>query len=326
MKTPLKSYFIAIVCVSIWLISCRKEKTPFPDELSAAAQAQLTEPDRSPGIVNIDSLLALETNGAIPFPVSGSYNCKLKKPLYKESLLYNKSGSSNDFIVKAENELRGKYYSWPKGLHLDSITGAINVSASQGGIKYTVGFVQTGYRDTCLQDIVLSGASYVDSIYVLGKNDSLAYPYFNANLATASICNVSGDEDYPGSGGKGDDKCEFDAEDNKGKKGRANEKKVKVRTVSGVINLKKTLADGAFGSANPVNGQGLIVPVYYKLADQSAKALQKVNVQLIFFDKKSDIPVALLNYIQRKQTSIRGGRLISAGGDPRPPLVIITRS
>lgn len=285
-----------------------------------------TNPTTDPfQLINIDSLLRTETPGAVPLPVNG--RC-INGPIYPDSLIYLRPDGGADYIIyPINNPGVGKYYSWPQGLRLDSLTGSINVSASETGLRYKIGFVKKGTTDTCIRTIILAGASYIDSIYVLGNNDTLAYPYFNADPRTSSICDASDDTDYPGIPGRGNgnNKCEFDAADTRGKKGNANQKKVKVRTISGVINLKKTFEEGAFGP-NPVNGQAITVPIYYELNDQSGMALQKVDVQLVYYHSRSEIPAALINYIQEKRTDIISLSLILPLGNPRPPIIVITRS
>ena len=122
-------------------------------------------------------------------------------------------------------------------------------------------------------------------MYVLSNNDTLATPFFNADPNISSVCDPSDESDYPGNGnGGGNDKCEFDdgSDDDNGNGSadepppgqRANDQKVRVRTKSGVINLKKTLGDGAFGP-NPQNGDRKEVTIYYRLNDCSSKSLQK---------------------------------------------------
>jgi len=319
MKKALIAYPIVMLCLLYNFAGCTKNKDEFIEtDLFAEAET-------FPVLVNIDSILRLETIAPIPFPKSGKYNCNIAK-LYKEPVLYN-NGSDKDVIVKVDKAPPpGKFYAWPMGLAIDVNNGSINVSASQGGYKYTVGYVKNGTKDTCLQDIIIAGASYKDSIYILGNNDTLAFPYFNANAASVSVCDASDDDDYHDPIRHGNDKCEFDGEDHHGKGGHAAAKHVKVRTISGAINLKRTLEEGALGSADPVNGQGLVVPVYYQLQDQGNKAIQKINVQLIYYKSKSDIPAALRDYIIRKQTSINTFSLLSPYGNPRPPLIVITRS
>jgi hypothetical protein len=54
-------------------------------------------------------------------------------------------------------------------------------------------------------------------------------------------------------------------------------------------------------------------------------AIQHTPVKLIYYDKKSNIPQALLDEINAKRTNILDQVLILLGGNPRPPLIIITR-
>lgn len=326
MKRTHISLPVAFACVIYAFIACSKNDRDI--YIDTDSQNHLTEPETFAGAVNIDSILGLETIAAVPYPNSGSFKCSIER-IYKDSVLYNDKGPGSSSIVKVDkNPGAGKYYSWPQGLAIDSVTGSINVTASAGGYRYTVGFVKNGTRDTCLQNIIISGATYKDGIYVLANNDTLAYPYFNADPAGAAICDNSGDNDYQDNQGhgNGNHKCEFDAADPKGKKGRANSKHVKVRTISGAINLKKTQEEGAFGATVPVNGQGIMVPVYYKLQDKGNKTLQKVNVQVIYYDRQTDIPVSLVSYINRRKSRTESRALITPDGNPRPPLIVITRS
>ncbi|RYF96606.1 MAG: hypothetical protein EOO00_02295 [Chitinophagaceae bacterium] len=326
MKRTHISIPIAMAFVIYAFIACTKNNAD--QYIDTSSSTQLIEQETFAGPVNIDSILKMETIAAIPFPQSGSFNCQIGQ-LYHDSILYDQKGSSSSFVVKVnKNPGVGKYYSWPQGLAIDSVTGSINVTASTGGYRYIVGFVKSGSRDTCLQQILIAGATYKDGVYVLGNNDTLIYPYFNANPAGTAICDNSGDGDYQDNqgNGNGNHRCEFDAEDHQGKKGRANIKHVKVRTISGAINLRKTLEEGAFGTTTPANGQGIMVPVYYKLQDKGNKALQKVNVQLIYYNSQTEIPATLLSYIDRRKTRTESRALIAPDGNPRPPLIVITRS
>jgi hypothetical protein len=321
MKTKIDSYLASLLIVCAVVAGCNKDR-----EIIVPVNEALEAPESFPGMISLDSLYALETIAEVPFPQSARYNCTAK-PFFRDSVIYGKSGAPHNHIVRVDNNPgNGKFFSWPAGLAIDSITGSINVSASQGGFKYAVGFVKNGSKDTCLQNIIIAGASYLDGVYVIGNNDTIARPYFNGDPSGTIVCDASNDNDYPGNSGNGNAKCEFDAADQHGKKGRANGKHVKVRTVSGEINLKRTLAEGAFGSTSPSNGQGIVVPVYYRLNDKGGKALQKISVQIVFFDSKDDIPTTLLAYIARKRVQAQTKSLIFPSGTPRPPLIVITRS
>lgn len=276
----------------------------------------------------------------IPFPENLRINSCVSAPDYGKDIICPKwRGPNNDYKVKLKHNLgAGTYYAWPAGLVINPTTGEINVSQSETGAKYIVGFVKAGSPDTCLTELVIGGINYVDSVYVLNSNDTLATPYYNADPTVSSVCDPSDDTDYPGNNGNGNGggnpKCEFDdgSDDDNGNGTadeplpgqRANDQKVRVRTKNGVINLKKTLEDGAFGP-NPKNGDKKQVTIYYRLNDCSVKALQKIKVDLIYYEKKSDIPVTLLNDVTRNRTSFMTYRIIAPDGKPRPPQIFVTR-
>ena len=277
------------------------------------------------------------------FPSTINFNCT-ESPVYEDTILCAKwRGPNNDYIARPLNRPpRGKYYSWPSGLQIDVNTGAINVTQSEGGMQYLVGFVKEGTRDTCHSRIIISGVHYKDKVYILERNDTLAIPYFNANPLIQAICDISGDDDYPGNNNgspngdlTGSTRCEFDDdEDDDNGNGtadepppgqQANDKFIRVRTKSGIINLKKSLEDGAFGP-DPQNGATTNARIYYRLNDCSQKALRSIKVRLIYFDKKSDIPPSLLQEVVAKQYNFESYQLISTDCAPRPPLIIVTRS
>jgi hypothetical protein len=209
-------------------------------------------------------------------------------------------------------------------LVIDSATGTINLSQSETGERYNIGYVKNGTHDTCVSQLIVGGITYLDSIYVLQNNDTLAMPIYNANPATPPVCDNSGDSDYPnnnGNGqGNGNNKCQFDVDP---PKGQANGNGLRVRTISGIINLKKTLADGvAFGTSTPANGATKTITVQYRLNDNSGKALQKISVQLVYYNKLSDIPASLKTEVATKRENFLHYRVVN--GRPRPPLIIVT--
>jgi hypothetical protein len=277
---------------------------------------------------------------SIPFPDEIELNQCTLAPDYGSKIICPQwRGPNSDYKIKPKNDPGpGLYYAWPEGLIIDPATGEINVTKSETGARYVIGFVPTGGNDTCLTDITIGGVTYVDSVYVMAVNDTLALPHFDANPIPTSLCDASDDTDYPGNNGNGNGggntKCEFDdgSDDDNGNGTadepppgqRANDQKVRVRTISGIINLKKTLDEGAFG-ANPKNGDKKQVTVYYRLNDCSQKALQKIKVDLIYYEKKSDIPVQLLNETRVKRNNFMEARIIDPNGKPRPPQIFVTR-
>lgn len=279
-------------------------------------------------------------------PANPDFSCT--QPVdFGDTIIYPQPAGSGDYIIyplNANSLGKGKYLSWPVGLMMDSSTGAIDVTQSQTGLRYIVGFAKPGSPDTCLRNLILAGVTYVDSIYDLGAGDTLAIPYFNANANTPSPCDTSDDTDYPGNSGtgnsngngtsgngsgsnngkgNGDNKCFFDGKDNKGNGGQANKKNIKVRTISGIINLQATLNDGAFGP-NPINGATVTVPVYYTLNDNSKKALQVINVNVTYYDTRADVPASLVQTIETNRNAFFNNTPI-LGMNPRPPLIVIVR-
>ena len=156
-----------------------------------------------------------------------------------------------------------------------------------------------------------------------GKRDGWHGVAWTPDGRIVYVSNASGNDDYPDNSGhgNGDDKCIFDGKDKKGKKGQANSQNVKVRTISGVIDLKGSLSSGAFGN-NPVNGTSIIVPIAYSLSDNSKKATQQINVQLIYYAKRSQIPAALVNTVTENRSAFFQNTPILKS--PRPPIIIVS--
>jgi hypothetical protein len=263
------------------------------------------------------------TDPLVDSPVSGSTIPTLPNqcpngPSYGDSIIYLQPVNGQYTVSPTNNTgLQGTYLSWPEGLDLNKNTGIINVSRSETGVRYLVGFVKDGTHDTCISQLILGGITYMDSIYVMENNDTLAKPIFNANPFAAPACDPSDDTDYPENNGTGNNRCSFD--DNvPGSK--ANDQLLKVRTTSGYINLKKSLNDGLFGP-NVKNGDSKTINILYELNDNSQKALQQISVKVIYFDKVSSIPIALSNEVAAKRLAMLDYHIVN--GKPRPPLLII---
>jgi hypothetical protein len=240
-------------------------------------------------------------------------------PNYGDSIVFPQPRIGGDFFVTPINNtgVTGTYLSWPEGLRLNRTTGAINLSQSETGVRYLIGFVKQGTTDTCVSQLILGGMTYIDKIYAMDQNDTLAKPIFNADPFGPSICDASDDTDYPDNNGTGNNRCQFD---DAAPGSKANDLKLRVRTKSGIINLKKSLADGIFGPTVK-NGDFKIIPIQYQLNDASNKATQSVSIKVMYYDKVSNIPTALQQEISSKNTSMFSYQIIN--GKPRPPLIII---
>ena len=301
--SAIRAVFLILIACAVFVISCSKDE---------------------PLTVEIQS-----------YPYAVLQNCP-NAPSYGDSVLCGVSNGNKDYIVAPlNNSGHGEYYAWPQGLVIDKLTGEINVTQSESGVRYTIGFLDAETHTTCVTNVIVSGINYMDSIYVLSQNDTLARPFLNGDPLLSPGCagNDGDDNDYP-TRGRGNDKCEFDDdEDDDNGDGildepppgqSANDHKVRVRTTTGIINLKKTLSDGAFG-LNPKNGDIKDVMIYYRLRDCSQKALRKIKVRLIYYEKKTDIPETLINEISSKRTDLMGEKPLDSYARPRPPLIVITR-
>jgi hypothetical protein len=262
-----------------------------------------------------DSIAKKDTStiAQVPYPQTPPVIACLAVPIYGDTIVFPQPTNGSDYIIHPVNSPgAGKYFSWPVGLVLDSLSGAINVTKSETGLKFAIGFVKNGTRDTCLQDLVLGGVSYEDSVYVLSQGGTKAAPYYYANPYLPPVCNGQGQ----GSG------CTFDVN------GTAAGMKVIVDKNTGVIDLQKTLNGGLLGGAFgllPLNGNSITTTIYYRLNDASNNALQHIDVQLVYYDSKSLISQGLLGNIFNKLDNLLSGHLISTSVNPRPPLVIIVR-
>jgi hypothetical protein len=260
---------------------------------------------------------ASPTPPAVPFPQTVAAappppSCPVL-PIYGDTIIYPQPTAGTDYIVNpVNNPGPGKYFSWPVGMVLDANTGAIDVTKSETGLKYAIGFVRSGTTDTCLSTLVIGGASYMDSVYVIANGATTALPYFEADPYLLTTCAT----------GNG---CSFDVN------GTAANSKVVVNTTTGVIDVQKTLNGGLLGGAFgliPQNGASVTTAIYYKLTDASNNALQHIDVQLVYFNTKADMQNSnpgLVSGILNAVNNLLAGHLISTTANPRPPLIVIVR-
>jgi hypothetical protein len=315
-NTILKYPFLGLIAALLIVLSCGKSVT----ELQPAdpnLPPRSLHPGSSPDNDTVTTIVRSDTSATPtppppPFPQAPApvASCSYA-PVYGDSIIYPQPTSGQDYVVNPVNSPgAGKYLSWPVGMALDSLTGAIDVTKSQTGLRYEIGFIKSGTNDTCLNQLIIGGADYMDSVYVLDNGSTTAAPYYEANAYLPSIC--SG----PGSG------CSFDVT------GSAAQKKVIVNTSTGIIDLQKTLngtglLGGAFGLL-PLNGQTASATIYYRLNDPSNQALQHIDVEIGYFNSRSQINYGLLNSLTGIVGNILSGNIIS-DANPRPPLIIIVR-
>ncbi|MEO5891231.1 MAG: hypothetical protein ABIQ31_13315 [Ferruginibacter sp.] len=222
---------------------------------------------------------------------------------YGDTVLYLNSTGSN-IVSPRPLTKAGRFYGFPDGIELDSANGNINLEESETGLRYKIMFVPNGTTDTISTKVVLSGINFYDSIYNLSKGDSIARAIYNANGRAYS----------PGQFGTGTDNV-FD--DGHG----CNNQGCAVSFSDGSINLAQSLRSGAIETKQDAQKE---FTYYYRIADKSEKTLNRMNVKLYYYDKKSDIPQYLWDILLKDHagTILPTGRPLGRAR-PRPPCIII---
>jgi hypothetical protein len=245
---------------------------------------------------------------------------------YPDTLFFIKPGQSN--IVNPIISFDGTYSVIPDGLAINTATGAIDVNASETGLKYKIAFSPTGSDQVCETFVTIGGVNYLDGVYVLNQNQSTASPIYNGVPGLALPCEDDDDDDDDD-----DSSCDFDAVNPSGQLLKDLGFEISNK---GVIDLQKTVENGTFGST-PKNGTILNVELYYKLNDPSALALNKIPLRVFYYDKLSDVPQKVLDDIKEKRSLINESRsdknsnfrlleTVRPAGKPRPPYVVIVAS
>jgi hypothetical protein len=250
----------------------------------------------------------------------------------------------------------GYFKAIPLGLALDSVTGRINVTQSETGLRYKIYYVSgTGAVMDSVR-LVISGIDYKDAIYEIAATPNAydtAFPIYNARPEIPLPCGDD-DEDDDGDLDDDDNTCVFDetdldADGNDDIPGVIQDKLL-VDIKKGTIDVEASFHAGIFGSSNPANGLSKDFTFYYRLQDASNRALNRITVRVYHYKKRSDIPQALLdtlnlrnnisyavnnransgssdNYISQANSSEQffeySTRLELATKPKRPPIIII---
>jgi hypothetical protein len=219
---------------------------------------------------------------------------------YGDSIIYLKA-QSTDYIIYPIERRAGIYSAFPEGIEIDDITGAINVSKSETGLRYRITHTAPDGTETKTV-VVLSGITFPDKFYHLSQNDSIAFPVYNASVS--SSVPLSGSTFDEGNG--------------------ANSGGCSVQTINGQINLAQSVRNGIFGST-PQNDVRKEFDIAYRLNDQSSKSLNKLRVRLYYYNTMADVAPDLLQTLQDRTD--QGVFLRTTGtarvAKPRPPCVII---
>ncbi|MFI5194037.1 MAG: hypothetical protein ACHQD7_08270 [Chitinophagales bacterium] len=304
MKKNLSIGSTILVLALICLLACRKTI----DSIETIPSKPPVKVDSAKN--QADSTKSTPDTTAVPYPQTPLLGCTYS-PDYGDSIVFTQPVTGQDYVISPVNNtgVSGTYFSWPGGLILNSQTGSIDLTKSETGARYEIGFVKAGTTDTCMTSLIVGGAAYMDSVYVLADNQTTSAPYFNADPYGPPICTGS-------SGGQG---CQFDYNNSAKNQG------VVVDNHTGIIDLQQTMKNSLF-SLLPLDGTTVNTTIYYKLNDNSNLAPQKIQVKLMFYNKKSGIPPNLLSSITNKLVNtLQNLLLIKSSTSPRPPLIIITR-
>ncbi|HZZ76255.1 MAG TPA: hypothetical protein VFE04_10025 [Puia sp.] len=294
MKQHLLNGRLFLTFTIVCLVSCKKTV-----EQAVSSPNTVAQHDSTSHVINTT------TN---PYPVTPTQEC-IYAPNYGDTILYPQPSAGFSYASpKKPSGVQGTYLSWPGGLVMDSKTGVINLTLSQTGQRYDVAFVQYGTTDTCISQVIIGGVAYMDSVYSLSQSQATAVPYVDANPGAAPPCQ---NNQY----GQG---CAFDYG------GFAKRQGIQVNYQTGAIALQQTVRN-AFGR-NPVNGATVNTVIFYRLNNNSNYALQNIQLQLIYYNKRSDIPNSLLATIASRQSNVLNTQLISKGPSARPPLIVIVRN
>jgi len=228
---------------------------------------------------------------------------------YGDSIIFLKPQSS-DYIVFPTETRPGLYEGFPDGIQIDEVTGAINVSKSETGLRYRITHTAPDGTKTVTM-VVLSGITFTDKYYHLSQNDSIAFPVYNALSSRQLPVTGSVFDDGGGAHASGCD----------------------VQTINGQINLTQSIRDGLFGNS-PTDDQRRDIDIVYRLNDGSQKAVNRLRVRIYYYTSMANVAPDLLQTIQDRQTDgvfLKGGTADVTGqtarlnglAKPRPPCVVI---
>ncbi len=228
---------------------------------------------------------------------------------YADSIFYL-SNKLNNYTIKPTTALSGTFSAEPYGLAINPTTGAINISASETGLTYSVYYVKAGTTDTCTRSITISGIDFPNSLYVLSQNDTLAVPTYKG-IAPAMV---------------GTSNLSFDVVSGLVNSMTLQSQGISINSKTGSVNLKKTLSNGILG-LKPANGTSVTVRLYYKINDASKGALNHIDLRFTYYSKVSDVPASLLKKVglatTKSSAGARSGADGGGGAKPRPPEIVI---
>lgn len=177
--------------------------------------------DDAEEIINVSDPGQQDQNGQPPASLS-PFDCSVFG--YGDTIFYLRDQPEDYIIRPTDTTLSGSFGAFPEGLVLDTVSGAINVSQSETGLRYEVFFVPANQTDTCRVRLVISGIDYESAVYRIDEGDTLAVPVYNASQEALIPCDDDDDDDDDEDDSDDsddpddpddpdDDDCEFDSDD-----------------------------------------------------------------------------------------------------------------
>lgn len=221
---------------------------------------------------------------------------------YSDTIFYINDEEINLELPKGQPA--GTFTSSYQGLALDPVTGAIDVNASETGLRYQVTFTSSDSTTVCRTYITISGINYLDGIYKISDVDSLLKPVYNYRPGSAIPCN------------KDDGGCNYFGTKNY-------EEGFEMDDDEGVINLKESRLRGMFGNAVE-NGDEKDVNIVYRIyEDASNGALNRIAVRFIYYDTYDDVPQSLSDLVRNRRMDFKNGSVRGDQRGGRPPQIVI---
>lgn len=213
----------------------------------------------------------------------------------------------------------GYFKAIPLGLSIDSISGNINITQSETGLRYKIYYIATSGTVLDSVKIVVSGVDYRDAIYEIASTPNAydtAFPIYNARPELSLPC-PDDDDDVEESETCVFDETDLDGDGNDDIPGVIQDKLL-IDIKRGTIDAEASYHAGVFGAVPPANGVTKDFTFYYRLADASNRALNKITVRLYHFRKKTDIPQSLLDTLNLRNNisnAVNSSAFRSTGGE-----------
>ncbi len=243
-----------------------------------------------------------------------------------QDTLYFLENLKDDLKIKPTVSRKGEYGAYPEGLEISESSGEINVTKSESGLRYMVYFIPDKTNDTCFTHLAISGVDYLSKIYLLEKDDKIAPPIYNNNPFLPIPGVSSGKTEF-------DDGDDDDNGDGKADEPLAGQEVIPqgldISKLDGKIKLDNSLKKGFLGT-NPKSGSTKKVKLFYRLDDNSKKALNRIELEFHYYEKESEVPKSLKDKIIENQSGsinpnfgINYARIFRIFRKPRPPQIVI---